>query len=278
LLYSAVTYYTGFKVNSGEYKVMGLAPYGEPRYAATILDHIRDLKSDGSFRLDQSYFNYCTGLTMTSAKFAALFGEPVRAAEDRLTQFHMDMAASVQKVTEEVMLRLTRSLQAESGASNLCLTGGVALNCVANGKVLRDGKFKNIWVQPAAGDAGGALGAALSAYHGFLDRPRRPWRQAADGMLGAYLGPAFRQEEINRRLVEVGACFDTVDQTTMLSALPRTWQMAAPSAGSKAGWNSVLALLVRAQSSAMPARRRCRRPSTCASSIANRSAHSRRPY
>jgi carbamoyltransferase len=231
LLYSAVTYYTGFKVNSGEYKVMGLAPYGEPRYAAAILDHIMDLKSDGSFRLDQSYFDYCTGLTMTSAKFADLFGEPVRAAEDRLTQFHMDMAASVQKVTEEVMLRLTRSLQAESGASNLCLAGGVALNCVANGKVLRDGKFKNIWIQPAAGDAGGALGAALSAYHGFLDRPRRPCRQAADGMLGAYLGPAFRQEEINRRLAEVGARFDTVEQTTMLE---RTAQDLAD--GCAVGW------------------------------------------
>ena len=231
LLYSAVTYYTGFKVNSGEYKVMGLAPYGEPRYAAAILDHIMDLKSDGSFRLDQSYFDYCTGLTMTSAKFADLFGEPVRAAEDRLTQFHMDMAASVQKVTEEVMLRLTRSLQAESGASNLCLAGGVALNCVANGKVLRDGKFKNIWIQPAAGDAGGALGAALSAYHGFLDRPRRPCRQAADGMCGAYLGPAFRQEEINRRLAEVGARFDTVDQTTMLE---RTAQDLAD--GCAVGW------------------------------------------
>ena len=231
LLYSAVTYYTGFKVNSGEYKVMGLAPYGEPRYAAAILDHIMDLKSDGSFRLDQSYFDYCTGLTMTSAKFADLFGEPVRAAEDRLTQFHMDMAASVQKVTEEVMLRLTRSLQAESGASNLCLAGGVALNCVANGKVLRDGKFKNIWIQPAAGDAGGALGAALSAYHGFLDRPRRPCRQAADGMRGAYLGPAFRQEEINRRLAEVGARFDTVDQTTMLE---RTAQDLAD--GCAVGW------------------------------------------
>ena len=231
LLYSAVTYYTGFKVNSGEYKVMGLAPYGQPRYAAAILDHIMDLKSDGSFRLDQSYFDYCTGLTMTSAKFADLFGEPVRAAEDRLTQFHMDMAASVQKVTEEVMLRLTRSLQAESGASNLCLAGGVALNCVANGKVLRDGKFKNIWIQPAAGDAGGALGAALSAYHGFLDRPRRPCRQAADGMLGAYLGPAFRQEDINRRLAEGGARFDTVDQTTMLE---RTAQDLAD--GCAVGW------------------------------------------
>src|SRR5262245_46006938 len=134
---------------------MGLAPYGEPRYAAAILDHIVDLKADGSFRLDQSYFDYCTGLSMTSAKFATLFAEPVRAPEAPLTQFHMDMAASVQKVTEEVMLRLTRSLQAETGTSNLCLAGGVALNCVANGKILRDGKFKKIWIQPAAGDAGG---------------------------------------------------------------------------------------------------------------------------
>jgi carbamoyltransferase len=157
--------------------------------------------------------------------------ETQRAISNRLTQFHMDMAASVQKVTEEVMLRLTRSLQAESGASNLCLAGGVALNCVANGKVLRDGQFKNIWIQPAAGDAGGALGAALSAYHGFLDRPRHPCRQAADGMRGAYLGPAFRQEEINRRLAEVGARFDTVDQTTMLE---RTAQDLAD--GCAVGW------------------------------------------
>jgi carbamoyltransferase len=220
LLYSAVTYYTGFKVNSGEYKVMGLAPYGEPRYAGTILDHIMDLKADGSFRLDQSYFDYCTGLSMTSPKFAALFGQPVRAPEHQLRQFHMDMAASVQKVTEEVMLRLTRSLQAETGASNLCLAGGVALNCVANGKLLRDAKFKNIWIQPAAGDAGGALGAALSAYYGFLNQPRSRSR-AADDMLGAYLGPAFAQGEINRRLADVGARFDRVDQATMLSRTAR---------------------------------------------------------
>jgi carbamoyltransferase len=216
----AVTYYTGFKVNSGEYKVMGLAPYGEPRYAGTILDHIMDLKADGSFRLDQSYFDYCTGLNMTSPKFAALFGQPVRAPEHQLRQFHMDMAASVQKVTEEVMLRLTRSLQAETGASNLCLAGGVALNCVANGKLLRDAKFKNIWIQPAAGDAGGALGAALSAYYGFLNQPRSRSR-AADDMLGAYLGPAFAQGEINRRLADVGARFDSVDQATMLSRTAR---------------------------------------------------------
>jgi len=230
LLYSTVTYYTGFKVNSGEYKVMGLAPYGEPRYAGTILDHIMDLKADGSFRLDQSYFDYCTGLGMTSPKFAALFGQPVRAPEDELTQFHMDMAASVQKVTEEVMLRLTRSLQAETGASNLCLAGGVALNCVANGKVLRDAKFKNIWIQPAAGDAGGALGAALSAYYGFLNQPRSGSR-AGDGMLGAYLGPAFGQSEIDRRLADVGARFDCLDQATMLA---RTAQDLAD--GRAVGW------------------------------------------
>jgi carbamoyltransferase len=230
LLFSAVTYYTGFKVNSGEYKVMGLAPYGEPRYASTILDHIVDIKPDGSFRLDQSYFDYCTGLSMTSPKFAALFGEPVRAPEAALTQFHMDMAASVQKVTEEVMLRLTRSLQAETGASNLCLAGGVALNCVANGKILRDAKFKKIWIQPAAGDAGGALGAALSAYYGFLNQPRQP-ACAADGMCGAYLGPAFLQEDIDRRLAEAGARFDSVDTPTMLA---RTAQNLA--AGRAVGW------------------------------------------
>jgi len=230
LLYSAVTSYTGFKVNSGEYKVMGLAPYGEPRYASTVLDHIVDIKPDGSFRLDQSYFDYCTGLSMTSPKFAALFGEPVRAPEAPPTQFHMDMAASVQKVTEEVMLRLTRSLQAETGASNLCLAGGVALNCVANGKILRDAKFKKIWIQPAAGDAGGALGAALSAYYGFLNQPRQP-ACAADGMCGAYLGPAFLQEDIDRRLAEAGARFDSVDTPTMLA---RTAQDLA--AGRAVGW------------------------------------------
>ena len=209
---------------------MGLAPYGEPRYASTVLDHIVDIKPDGSFRLDQSYFDYCTGLSMTSPKFAALFGEPVRAPEAPPTQFHMDMAASVQKVTEEVMLRLTRSLQAETGASNLCLAGGVALNCVANGKILRDAKFKKIWIQPAAGDAGGALGAALSAYYGFLNQPRQP-ACAADGMCGAYLGPAFLQEDIDRRLAEAGARFDSVDTPTMLA---RTAQDLA--AGRAVGW------------------------------------------
>ena len=172
LLYSAFTSYTGFKVNSGEYKVMGLAPFGEPQFAKIILDELVDLKPDGSFRLDMRYFEYCTGLRMTSDSFHRLFGGPPRGPGDELTQREMDLAASVQAVTEEIVLRLTRSLAAEGGSRNLCLAGGVALNCVANGKVLRDGRFDRIWVQPAAGDAGGALGAALVAYHGFLDRPR----------------------------------------------------------------------------------------------------------
>src|SRR5262249_12787296 len=156
------TYYTGFKVNSGEYKLMGLAPYGEPKYVSTIRDNLLDIKPDGSFWLDQSYFDYCTGLTMTNGRFDALFGGPARKPEAPVPQKDMDLAASIQVVTEEAILQLTRSLQKETGASNLCLAGGVALNCVANGKVLRDGRFKNIWVQPAAGDAGGALGAALA--------------------------------------------------------------------------------------------------------------------
>jgi carbamoyltransferase len=172
LLYSAFTYYTGFKVNSGEYKLMGLAPYGEPRYAQTILDKLMDLKADGTFRLDQSYFDYCTGLRMTSAKFHALFGGEPRAPDQAIRQRDMDLAASVQKVTEEVVLRMTRSLAAETGARNLCLAGGVALNCVANGRVLRDGAFQNLWIQPAAGDAGGALGAALAAHHLYRGAPR----------------------------------------------------------------------------------------------------------
>lgn len=215
LLYSAVTYYTGFKVNSGEYKVMGLAPYGEPKYAQKMLDHLIDLKDDGSFRLDQQYFDYCTGLTMTNAKFSDLFGEPVRGPEQRLTQFHMDMAASVQKVTEEVMFRLTRSLQSEYQADNLCLAGGVALNCVANGKILRDHKFKNIWIQPAAGDAGGSLGAALAAHYMYGDKPRT-LNGALDGMQGSYLGPSFDQADIERRLTAVGARFESLDYEAML--------------------------------------------------------------
>jgi carbamoyltransferase len=209
LLYSAFTYYTGFKVNSGEYKVMGLAPYGEPRYAQAILDHLIDLRDDGSFWLDQSYFNYATGLTMTSRKFHALFGGPPRDPEGRLGQREMDLAASVQKVTEEVMLRLTRNLAETYRIPNLCLAGGVALNCVGNGKVLRDGAFERIWIQPAAGDAGGALGAALAAYHQHYGRPRR-LNGALDGMQGAYLGPEFDQAEVERRLAAVGARFSVV--------------------------------------------------------------------
>jgi carbamoyltransferase len=217
LLYSAFTYYTGFKVNSGEYKVMGLAPYGEPRYAQTILDHLIDLKPDGTFRLDQSYFDYCTGLRMTSHRFDALFGSPPRQPDEPLTQRHMDLAASIQQVTEEVVLRLTRALAAETGMANLCLAGGVALNCVANGKVLRERAFENLWIQPAAGDAGGALGAALAAYHLYRDQPRIVPR-APDAMQGSYLGPQFAQSEIEYRLREAGAHFTVLDDDTLLDA------------------------------------------------------------
>ena len=218
LLYSAFTYHTGFKVNSGEYKVMGLAPYGEPKYLGVILDELMDLKEDGSFRLNQKYFEYCTGLTMTNGKFDALFGGPPRNSDEPLTQRHMDLAASVQAATEEVVLRLTRSLAAETGARNLCLAGGVALNCVANGKVLRDGSFENIWIQPAAGDAGGALGAALSGYYLFQDRPRT-LNGARDAMQGGYLGPAFSQDDIERRLTAAGAKFEVLeDENALLDA------------------------------------------------------------
>ncbi|MBX3703139.1 MAG: carbamoyltransferase [Steroidobacteraceae bacterium] len=220
LLYSAFTYYTGFKVNSGEYKVMGLAPYGEPKYADLILEHLLDLKEDGSFRLDQQYFDYCTGLTMTNAKFAELFGGPRRKPEELLTQKHMDLAASVQKVTEEVMLRLTRSVARETGQQNLCLAGGVALNCVANGKILRDGAFRRIWIQPAAGDAGGALGAALSTYYGMLEGERTR-SNGHDRMRGAYLGPAFAQHDIEQRLTAAGAKFDRLSEADMIARAAR---------------------------------------------------------
>jgi carbamoyltransferase len=219
LLYSAFTYYTGFKVNSGEYKVMGLAPYGEPKYKDLILDNLLDVKADGSFRLDQSYFDYCTGLKMTNAKFDALFGGPARKADELLTQKHMDLAASVQAVTEEVVLRLTRALAKETGSKNLCLAGGVALNCVANGKVLRDHAFEHVWVQPAAGDAGGALGAALSAYHLFQGQPRQV--KPGDAMQGGYLGPAFEQAEIERRLAAAGAKFETLDEDAVIEYTAR---------------------------------------------------------
>src|SRR5271169_6853384 len=210
LLYAAFTYYTGFKVNSGEYKVMGLAPYGEPRYANAILEHLIDLKPDGSFRLNQEYFDYCVGLRMTNGRFDRLFGGPPRASNEWLEQRHMDLAASVQAVIEEAIVRMVRSLVAEPGLRKLCLAGGVALNCVANGKVLRDGVVDALWVQPAAGDAGGALGAALAAYHEFLDQPRQVGN-VLDGMQGAYLGPAFSNAEIADRLRKAGAVFQIVE-------------------------------------------------------------------
>jgi carbamoyltransferase len=215
LLYSAFTYYTGFKVNSGEYKVMGLAPYGEPKYAGLILDKMIDIKPDGTFRLDQSYFDYCTGLRMTNGSFDKLLGAPARKPEEPLTQRHMDLAASIQAVTEEVVLRLTRGLAAETGIKNLCLAGGVALNCVANGKVLRDGKFDNIWIQPAAGDAGGAVGAALAAYHLHRGQPRVA-NAKLDGMSGAYLGPAFTDDECGGRLTAIGARFTRLEDDTLI--------------------------------------------------------------
>jgi carbamoyltransferase len=216
LLYSALTYYTGFKVNSGEYKVMGLAPYGEPKYAKLILDNLVDLKADGSFRLDMSYFDYCTGLTMTNERFAELFGAPVRTPDKLLTPFHMDVAASIQAVLVEAVLRLTRSLAAKTGLRNLCLAGGVALNCVANGKVLRDGRFDSIWIQPAAGDAGGAVGAALATYHQFKGQPRAV--AATDGMSGAFLGPEFSQSEIERRLTAAGARFSVANEADVVGS------------------------------------------------------------
>lgn len=210
LLYSAFTYYTGFKVNSGEYKLMGLAPYGEPRFAQLILDNLIDLREDGSFHLDQRYFNYAAGLTMTSPAFDALFGGPPRKPEDTLTQREMDIAASIQQVTEEVVLRLARHARTVTGERALCLAGGVALNCVANGKLHRAGIFDDIWVQPAAGDAGGALGAALFAWHQLDGAGRLELGNRRDRMRGAYLGPAFADEEIRARLMAAGARFEAL--------------------------------------------------------------------
>jgi len=216
LFYSAFTYYTGFRVNSGEYKLMGLAPYGSPKYAAAIRDRLIDIKDDGSFRLNLDYFDYATGLRMTNRTFDELFGGPARRPEDPLTQRHMDVAASAQAVLDEVVLRLTRGLARETGARNLCLAGGVALNCVSNSKVLRDGRFRRVWIQPAAGDAGGALGAALAAYHLYREQPRAV--DGCDGMQGAYLGPAFPQHEIERRLRDAGARFVVLSPDELLRA------------------------------------------------------------
>ena len=261
LLYSAFTYYTGFKVNSGEYKVMGLAPYGEPKYAQTILDHLIDLKPDGTFRLNLDCFAYCTGLTMTNGKFDALFGGPPREPDEPLTQRHMDLAASAQAVIEEAVLRLTRSLRAETGIPNLCLAGGVALNCVANGRVLRDSRFNDVWIQPAAGDAGGALGAALAASHRLFDEPRpttSPDRGGAsahshrarktegesgnapsppptacrtDAMRGALLGPAFSLDEIRAALDAAGARYETLADSVLIDTTAE-----ALAAGEAVGW------------------------------------------
>ncbi|MBI4969552.1 MAG: carbamoyltransferase [Rhodospirillales bacterium] len=230
LLYSAFTYYCGFKVNSGEYKLMGLAPYGEPNYVQTIRDHLIDIKADGSFRLNLDYFDYCTGLRMTNRRFDKLFGGPARGPEERLTQRHMDLAASIQAVTEEVVLRMTRALAKETGQKNLCLAGGVALNCVANGKVLKDGVFENIWIQPAAGDAGGALGAALAAWHLHLGHSRQGDGKT-DAMRGSYLGPAFSQDEIEARLKAAGAHFTVYKGDALIGATA-----SALAAGQAVGW------------------------------------------
>ncbi len=216
LLYSAFTYYLGFKVNSGEYKVMGLAPYGESKYKKLILDNLIDIKEDGSFYLNQSFFNYATGLTMTNQRFSNLFGKPVRKSEsDLLTQFHMDIAASIQAVIEEVILKITKKLSEEYKLPNLCMAGGVALNCVANTKILKAGHFKNLWIQPAAGDAGGALGAALLVWHKELNKSRKV--SNIDSMKGALLGPKYNQEEIENSLLKCGAKFKALDDDSIIN-------------------------------------------------------------
>ena len=217
LLYSAFTYYTGFRVNSGEYKLMGLAPYGEPKYVDLILDNLIDLKEDGTFRLNMKYFNYATGLTMTNSKFAELFGSPARKPESELSQKEMDIARSIQWVTEEIVLRLGRSVHKETGMDYLCLAGGVALNCVSNGRLLREGPFKGIWIQPAAGDAGGAIGAALSAYYEYCEKPRSS--RSKDDMQGAYLGPSFSNEAIKAYLDNVGACYTELEDNVLMPRL-----------------------------------------------------------
>jgi len=216
LLYSAFTYYTGFKVNSGEYKLMGLAPYGEPKYYNQIKDNLIDIKNDGSFRLNQDFFNYATGLTMTNDKFHNLFGKrPRNSKEDKITQFHMDIAASIQKVTEDIMLSLAISLRQEFNIPNLCLAGGVALNCVANGKILKEKIFDNIWIQPAAGDAGGSLGAALAFWHIEQNKERKI--SNTDDMQGSYLGPQYSQQEVEKKLNDLGAKFEILNEENLIN-------------------------------------------------------------
>jgi carbamoyltransferase len=231
LLYSAFTYYTGFKVNSGEYKLMGLAPYGRPKYADAILGKLIDLKDDGSFHLDMSYFDFETGLQMTNRRFDELFGGPARKPGEPLTERHMDLAASIQKVTEEVMLRLARTLRAETGVDDLCLAGGVALNCVANGLLLRESGFKRIWVQPAAGDAGGAVGAALAVWHGYYDGPRRI--DDGDSMRGSYLGPKFSNADARAALDRLGAKYEELHDDELFARVA-----ALLDDGSVVGWFS----------------------------------------
>ncbi len=218
LLYSAFTYYTGFKVNSGEYKVMGLAPYGEPKYVKPIYEHLLDLKPDGTFRMNMDYFNYCTGLTMTSRKFDDVFGGPPRKPETQLTQREMDLARSIQEVTEEVMLRLSNTMHRETGVDYLCLAGGVALNCVGNGRILREGPFRGLWIQPAAGDAGGALGAALSAWHQHEGQPRTA-DNVTDRMSGSYLGPAFSNDQVEARLKAIGAVYERLNDDELFNCV-----------------------------------------------------------
>jgi carbamoyltransferase len=230
LLYSAFTYYTGFKVNSGEYKVMGLAPYGEPKYVKAIYEHLLDLKPDGTFRMNMEYFNYCTGLTMTSRNFDEVFGGPPRQPESKLSQREMDLARSIQEVTEEVMLRLSRTMHRETGVDYLCMAGGVALNCVGNGRVLREGPFKGIWIQPAAGDAGGALGAALSAWHLYENKPRTA-NNIKDQMKGSYLGPAFSNDEVELRLKQLDAAYVRLGEKDLFTRVAE--ELAA---GKVVGW------------------------------------------
>ena len=232
LLYSAITYYTGFKVNSGEYKVMGLAPYGVPRYADLIRENLIQISEDGSFRLNMRYFDYCTGFTMTNEHFDELFGGPRRSEESALTQKEMDLAASIQLVTEEIVIKLARNIRKTTGMKNLCLAGGVALNCVANGKLLNEGIFDNIWIQPAAGDAGGSIGAALAAYHLMLNGPRKLAPHQQDGMKGGYLGPSYEQDDIEKRLADAGARFTShsYDEVIVLTAQ-------ALSDGKAVGWH-----------------------------------------
>ena len=258
LLYSAFTYFCGFRVNSGEYKLMGLAPYGQPTYAEAIRNRLLDLRPDGSFRMDMSYFNYCQGLTMTGRKFHDLFGGPPRRPETPLTQREMDLAASVQLVTEEILLRMAQHVHRETGLPNLCLAGGVALNCVANGRILREGPFDNIWIQPAAGDAGGALGVALFIWHQLMDQPREP--QANDSQCGSRLGPAPRDERDSCVSRPGGCRVPPVRKATKRSPTewPICWRPAMWSAGCRDAWSSGRGPWAAAVSWATPATRRCR--------------------